>query len=49
MLEKFWGILGRYPFRCYDCQTRFFAFRKNVPHRDDEHAHEDESAPAAHD
>jgi hypothetical protein len=24
------SLTGQYPYRCFDCQTRFFAFR--VPH-----------------
>ena len=33
-MEKLWSLAGRYPYRCYDCQTRFFAYR--TPH-DDRH------------
>jgi hypothetical protein len=31
-VEKLWSLSGRYPYRCYDCQTRFFAY--HVPHED---------------
>jgi len=26
-VEKLWSLGGRFPYRCYDCQTRFFAYR----------------------
>jgi hypothetical protein len=31
-VEKLWSLGGRYPYRCYDCQTRFFAY--HLPHED---------------
>jgi hypothetical protein len=31
-IEKLWSLGGRYPFRCYDCQTRFFAY--HLPRED---------------
>ena len=31
--EKFWSLIGRYPYRCYTCQTRFYALRVNHPNR----------------
>jgi hypothetical protein len=26
--ERVWSLVGRYPYRCHDCQTRFFAIRE---------------------
>ena len=26
-MEKIWSLSGRYPYRCYDCQNRFYALR----------------------
>lgn len=26
--ERLWSFAGRYPYRCYECQTRFYAFRQ---------------------
>ena len=31
LIEKMQSLMGRYPYRCFDCQTRFFEFR--VPHK----------------
>jgi DNA-directed RNA polymerase subunit RPC12/RpoP len=30
IVERLRSLTGQYPYRCYDCQTRFFAFR--TPH-----------------
>jgi len=30
LIERMRSLTGQYPYRCFDCQTRFFAFR--VPH-----------------
>ena len=30
IVEKLWSLGGRYPYRCYDCEFRFFAYR--IPH-----------------
>lgn len=32
-VEKLWSLGGRYPYRCYDCQTRFFAY--HLPHEEE--------------
>jgi len=32
IVERLWSLGGRYPYRCYDCQTRFYAYR--VPHHE---------------
>ena len=32
LIERLWSMGGRYPYRCYACQTRFFAFRVPHPH-----------------
>ncbi len=36
-MEKLWSLGGRYPYRCYECQTRFYAFK--VKHTEDGKVH----------
>jgi hypothetical protein len=26
-MERLWSFGGRFPYRCYECQTRFYAFK----------------------
>jgi hypothetical protein len=33
-VEKVWSLAGQYPYRCYDCDTRFFAYR--IPHEEEQ-------------
>jgi len=35
-VEKLWSLAGRFPYRCSNCQTRFFVTQE--PHRENAHA-----------
>ena len=41
-MEKLWSLSGRYPYRCYECQTRFYAFKISQAEREKSHEHEEE-------
>ena len=41
-MEKLWSLSGRYPYRCHDCQTRFYAMRP--PDKDVAKAEDKDSA-----
>lgn len=47
MMEKLRSFFsGQYPYRCYDCQTRFYAYRTR--HRDTESAENGSADHADH-
>lgn len=39
MMERLWSLAGRYPYRCHDCQTRFFGIHEP---KDGDNKHKDE-------
>ena len=45
IMERLWSLGGRYPFRCYDCQTRFFAYRLPSEDRSKEEAVSNGASP----
>jgi len=44
-MERIWSWAGRYPYRCFKCKTRFYAF--NVPQKNDGDPHHGPEAPAS--